>query len=104
MLCILSPDPDIYFNLAAEEYFLKQQDLELCMLWQSEQSIVVGKHQNAMAELNYLWAEDRKIPIARRLSGGGTVYHGPGNINFTFIRDSQQTNPANSAAFFHYLG
>ena len=82
MLCILSTNQDIFFNLAAEEYFLKNSNEDICMLWQSEDSVVVGKHQNAMAEVNYLWTLKHNFPIARRLTGGGTVYHGPGNLNF----------------------
>jgi lipoate---protein ligase len=89
MLCILSTNRDIFFNLAAEEYFLKNSMEEICMLWQSDDSVVVGKHQNAMAEVNYLWALKNNIPIARRLTGGGAVYHGSGNLNFTFIRNGE---------------
>jgi lipoate-protein ligase A len=89
MLCILNPSRDIYFNLAAEEYLLKNSDSEVIMLWQSDHSVVVGKHQNALAEVNYLWALKNNISIARRLTGGGTVYHGPGNLNFTFIRNGE---------------
>jgi lipoate-protein ligase A len=89
MLCILSHSRDIYFNLAAEEYFLKSTDKDICMLWQSTDSVVVGKHQNAMAEVNYLWTLTNNIPVARRLTGGGTVYHGPGNLNFTFIQTGE---------------
>jgi lipoate-protein ligase A len=89
MLCILSTNRDIYFNLATEEYFLRFSNEEVCMLWQSDDSVVVGKHQNAMAEVNYLWTVKQGIPIARRLTGGGTVYHGPGNLNFSFIRNGE---------------
>lgn len=90
MYCILSPIHDIYYNLAAEEYFLKNTTEEICMLWKSDECVVVGKHQNAMAEVNYLWTHENKVPVARRLTGGGTVYHGPGNLNFTFIRNGEQ--------------
>ena len=89
MHCILSKNRDIFFNLATEEHFLKNKSEEFCMLWQSDDSVVVGKHQNAMAEVNYLWALKNNITIARRLTGGGTVYHGPGNLNFTFIRNGE---------------
>ena len=90
MLAIKSESKDIYYNLAAEEFLLKQKDDELFMLWKSDPCVVVGKHQNAMAEINYRHLLAQKIPVARRLSGGGTVYHGPGNINFTFIRNGEK--------------
>ena len=89
MLCILSANSDIFFNLAAEEFLLMHSKKDICMLWQSDESVVVGKHQNAMAEVNYLWTFKNNIPVARRLTGGGTVYHGPGNLNFTFIRNGE---------------
>lgn len=90
MRCILNRQKNIYFHLAAEEYLLKQCDEDVCMIWESDHAVVVGKHQNAMAEVNYLYTIDNEIPVARRLSGGGTVYHGPGNINFTFIRNGEK--------------
>jgi lipoate-protein ligase A len=89
MDCILSNDHDPFFNLAAEEYLLKQTDRDIFMLWQSSPAVVVGKHQNTLAEINYRYLVDNHIPVARRLSGGGTVFHGPGNLNFTFIRQGE---------------
>jgi lipoate-protein ligase A len=107
MLCILSTNHDIFFNLAAEEYFLKNSTEEICMLWQSDDSVVVGKHQNAMAEINYLWTIKNNVPIARRLTGGGTVFHGPGNLNFTFIRNGEPGKLVDFKRFvtpiIHYL-
>ncbi len=77
---------DPFFNIALEEYLLKQIPDESVMLWRSRPSIVLGKHQNALAEVNYPYVYTRNIPVVRRLSGGGTVFHGPGNLNFTFVR------------------
>ena len=51
-------------------------------------SVVMGKHQRLQSEVDREWAELQQIPIARRFSGGGTVYHDLGNVNFTFMRDS----------------
>jgi lipoate---protein ligase len=85
MLCIFNNNTDIYFNLAAEEFLLKSRSDDIIMLWQSTPCIVVGKHQNAFAEINSGFVSKNNIPVARRLSGGGTVYHDSGNINFTFI-------------------
>ncbi|MFO7370704.1 MAG: lipoate--protein ligase [Bacteroidales bacterium] len=75
-----------YFSLALEEHLLKKFTDDFFILWQSEPAVVVGKHQNVLAEINYRFVRDNGIRVARRLSGGGTVYHDAGNINFTFIR------------------
>lgn len=87
MRFIQNNETDPFFNLALEEYLLKEVPFESCVLWSSAPSIVVGKHQNAMAEVNYTYVLGNHITVARRLSGGGTVFHGPGNLNFTFIRN-----------------
>lgn len=83
--CIYSPYTDIYFHLAAEEYLLKQGSDNVFMLWQGTPSVVIGKHQRLRSEVDTEWAEHEGIHIARRFSGGGTVYHDLGNVNLTFI-------------------
>ena len=88
MLLINRQEKDPYFNIAAEEYFLKSKDEEYIMIWQNNPSIVIGKHQNTIAEVNQRYALKNEIPIIRRISGGGTVYHDGGNINFSFITKS----------------
>lgn len=85
MLCIFQASNDIYFNLAAEEYLLKNKHEDILMLWRSDPCVVIGKHQNTYAEINHRFIDENKIPVARRLTGGGTVYHDQGNLNFTFI-------------------
>jgi len=87
MLCIRLKNNDPYFCLAAEEYLLKNLTDDIFMLWQSTDTIVVGKHQNAMAEINYPFVHRNKITVARRISGGGTVFHDEGNVNFCFIKN-----------------
>jgi lipoate-protein ligase A len=57
------------------------------MLWQSENAVVVGKHQNAAAEINHRFVHENNIAVCRRISGGGTVFHDSGNVNFTFIKN-----------------
>jgi lipoate-protein ligase A len=89
MLCIRLLNRDPFYNLAAEEYLLKNSGDDIFMLWQSDPVVVVGKHQNALAELNYRFIRANGIAVARRLTGGGTVYHDRGNINFTFIRKGE---------------
>ena len=77
MLCIHNTQTDPYFNLAAEEYLLKNFKENIFMLWQNEPSIVIGKHQDVWAEVNLKFVQDQQIKIARRFSGGGAVYHDP---------------------------
>lgn len=98
-LCINQSSTDPYFNLAAEEYFLKNFQEDFFMLWRSEPSVVVGKHQNALAEINHEFVREHQIPVARRLSGGGTVFHDPGNVNFTFIRNVGNISEVNFKVF-----
>lgn len=83
--CIYSPFSDIYFHLAAEEYWLKQGKEDVFMLWQSPPSVVIGRHQQVQREADREYAERQGIRIARRFSGGGAVYHDAGNVNLTFI-------------------
>lgn len=87
MLCIHLKNTDPYFCLAAEEYLLKNFTDDIFMLWQSENAVVVGKHQNAAAEINHRFVYEKNIAVCRRISGGGTVFHDPGNVNFTFIKN-----------------
>jgi len=87
MLCIQLKNNDPYFCLAAEEYLLKNFSEDIFVLWQSENTVVVGKHQNAMAEINYPFVHKNGITVARRISGGGTVFHDAGNVNFAYIKN-----------------
>jgi lipoate---protein ligase len=86
MLFIENQSLDPWFNIAAEEYLLKHFESEIIMIWRSNPSIIVGKHQNTLGEINIDFVKKNQIPVIRRLSGGGTVFHDPGNVNFTFIK------------------
>ena len=85
MLCIDNPYIEPYFNQAVEEYFLKNSDENIFMLWRNDNAIIVGKHQNTLAEINVDNVKERDIKVVRRLTGGGAVYHDLGNLNYTFI-------------------
>lgn len=89
MLCIYNRETDPAYNLAAEEYMMKHFRQDIFMLWRNHNAIIVGKHQNTLAEINYDFVRDNHIKVIRRLSGGGTVFHDLGNINFTFIRSGE---------------
>ena len=86
MICIKNEDTNPYFNLAAEEYVLKNFSDNAFMLWRNAPSIIVGNHQNTLAEINVEYVRDNNIDVVRRLSGGGAVFHDLGNLNFTFIK------------------
>ncbi|MGE4289527.1 MAG: lipoate--protein ligase [Salinivirgaceae bacterium] len=75
-----------YFNIATEEYLLKNFSDDFFYVYINEPSIVVGKHQNTMAEINVPYAVENQLKVVRRLSGGGTVFHDRGNINYCFIQ------------------
>lgn len=101
-----------YFNLAAEEYFLHQLNNPVVFLYTNTNAVVIGKHQNAFDEYNQAFCKSNGIAAARRLSGGGTVFHGQGNLNFCFIENGKELDklidfrkhlaPIN--AFLHSLG
>lgn len=90
MFCIDNRCTDVYFNLAVEEYLLKQTQGDYFVIWQSEPSVVMGKNQSVRAEVNEDYRIEKGIRLARRFSGGGAVYHDKGNINLTFIETTSQ--------------
>ncbi|MCP1102937.1 lipoate-protein ligase A [Aequitasia blattaphilus] len=101
MIFIESTSTNPAFNLALEEYVFDYmpKDQEYFMLWQNENTIVVGKHQNTVEEINAAYVKERGIQVVRRLSGGGAVYHDLGNINFTFVVDADNIEQLNLQAF-----
>lgn len=90
MWCINSTDHDPHFNLASEEYLLKTFTEDIFLLYRNHPVIVVGKHQNTLAEINLSYVMERGIKVARRISGGGSVYHDLGNLNFAFITTGEE--------------
>lgn len=92
MLCIDNRHTNTYFNIASEEYLLKNFQEDIFMLYQNEPSVIVGKHQNVYAEVNIDFVEHNNIKVVRRFSGGGTVFHDLGNLNLTFIETGTNLN------------
>lgn len=90
MYLYLSASTNPYFNIATEEYFFKHFDNDFFSLYINEPSLIVGKHQNCMAEINVNYVMDNNIKVVRRLSGGGTVFHDHGNLNYSFIRKGKE--------------
>ena len=85
---------DPFFNLACEEWLMKTADSDYFMIWQNSPSVIIGLSQNAFSEVNIPYAEEHGIKIARRITGGGAVYHDLQNINFSFVvsEDSPEIN------------
>jgi lipoate---protein ligase len=89
MYCIIPESDDPFFNLAIEEILLKNSEDEYLILCINHPSVIIGKHQTAHKEVNTKFLFENNIPLIRRISGGGTVFHDQGNLNFTFIRQSE---------------
>jgi len=87
---LFSNSTDPKFNLATEEFLLKNIKEDVFFLYVNSPSIVVGKHQNTLAEINLKYVNATQISVHRRLSGGGTVYHDEGNLNFCFILNGEK--------------
>ena len=92
---LLSTSTDPYANLALEEYLLSLRDTSgLLLLWRGERSVVLGRNQNVWQECQVPWCERQGISIARRCSGGGSVFHDLGNLNLTAILPSRDFHGA----------
>jgi len=86
MYVLLGESTNPYFNLAMEEYFLKEKDDDFFMLWRNDKSVIIGKNQNAYAEINHEYVNKNNIKVVRRMTGGGAVFHDLGNVNYTFVK------------------
>ncbi|MBN1183948.1 MAG: lipoate--protein ligase [Bacteroidales bacterium] len=90
MYVLISSITDPFFNIAAEEYLLKNSYEDVFLIYRNDPSIIVGKHQNTIKEINLSYTERNLLKVVRRNSGGGTVYHDLGNVNYTFITSSEE--------------
>ncbi len=99
MRCIISSSNNPYVNLATEEFFLKNSNEEFFLLYINTPCIIVGKHQNLLAEINNRFVYNNSITLARRISGGGTVYQDLNNLNFSFIHNCSNLDQMNFSRF-----
>lgn len=90
---IISPIKDAYYNLAIERLFISANfNFPIMFLWQSQNAVVIGAHQNPFAECNLQKMEQDGVQLTRRATGGGAVYHDEGNLNFCFIQPKKNAN------------
>lgn len=93
MIYIENMGNDPAYNLAFEEYVFSKMNFDepVLLLWQNGPSVIVGKYQNTIEEINYDFIQEHDIKVIRRNTGGGAVYHDLGNLNYSFIIPEVQT-------------
>ena len=86
-------------NLALEKFLLQnRRESTVFVIWQNAPCVIIGKNQVASSEVDLAFARKNGIPVFRRHTGGGAVYHDLGNINFTFIKDYDPDAPPRFSA------
>lgn len=91
----ISQSHDIFTNLALEDWFYRNFNFtnhHVLLLWSNDPCVVIGQHQNPFNETNVSKLQNAGIALARRFSGGGTVYHDRGNMNITFFTPRERYN------------
>jgi lipoate---protein ligase len=92
---------DPALNLALEEHVMRtaRTEEDILLFYINEPSIIIGRNQNTLEEINQPYVEEHGIHVVRRLSGGGAVYHDLGNLNFSFTTNRVQENVHNFKKF-----
>ena len=99
MLLISHDCTDPAWNLALDEYLLTHVTEEVLSLWRNGPSVIVGRNQNALEEIDQDFVRARGIAVVRRLTGGGAVFHDLGNVNYTLVQPYQEGDFNNYAKF-----
>lgn len=101
MKYIIVKGNDTAFNIALEEYAFKKMLNEkmIFILWINKPSIIVGRHQNTIEEINSEYVRENNIEVVRRISGGGAVYHDYNNLNYTIISSEDETRAFDFKSF-----
>lgn len=89
----------MFFNLACEAFLFGLHEDDFLLLYRNEQAVVLGSNQVLSNEVNSDFCSRNSISIARRMSGGGTVFHDMGNVNYCFVRNITGDTSALSANF-----
>lgn len=92
---------DPHLNLALEEYALRNfnHGQDYLLFYINKPSIIIGRHQNTLEEINHEYVEENDIKVVRRISGGGAVYHDFGNLSFSFITNYDRESLNNFRKF-----
>ena len=101
MKYIINHSNDTAFNIALEEYAFKHllDEDQIFLLWINKPSIIVGRHQNTIEEINRDYVRDHGIEVVRRISGGGAVYHDLNNLNYTIISKEDENKAFDFKSF-----
>jgi len=99
MTLIYSNSHDASFNLATEEYLFSHRSDDILFLYVNNPCVVVGRNQDVLSEVNVDFCTTHNIPVFKRMSGGGTVYHDKGNLNYCFISNRVQGESPLDTAF-----
>jgi lipoate---protein ligase len=90
MFLLITETTDPFYNLAVEEVLMRGSSDEFIILGINSRSVIVGKHQCPHREINTEFVTGNNIPVIRRITGGGTVFHDEGNFTFAFIHNTEQ--------------
>lgn len=88
---VISTSLDPWKNLSIEEFLVNNHNEEygVLYLWKNDKTVVIGKNQNPWRECNIPLIDKDGVKLSRRMTGGGAVYHGLGNLNFSFVMNKE---------------
>lgn len=95
---------DPYSNVALEEALLVEMKQPVLRIWENKKAVVIGRAQKAEFETDLGYCRSHSIPVVRRISGGGAVYHGPGNLNWSFFVPRQEGAGPDAKGVFALFG